>query len=200
MTVKRGDRMLIRSAAFALLVLPWDVGAQVGPGSIEVWAPQEPMALSVAMAKIRSPFHSAAWSSGGLDTALSPVPLLSASAPNLDSWRHQEASEDTVSAGWVFLASSIGEPLGFVGVAYCCAYDDSWLLIYSIPVTTVGVAAWMAGADPQRAAIGSILGGALGIPLAIKADNLVVGIGGLLLHTGVTAIASKIHFRTRPRP
>ncbi len=125
----------------------------------------------------------------------------SAAVPDLDFWRYQEASEETVvSAGWVFVAASIGGVLGYVGTALCCAFSDSWVLIYTLPITAVGVAAWKAGANPGRAAIGSILGGAIGVSLVVGADGP-IGLGlGFLAHVGVTTLASKIRFRTRPRP
>jgi len=73
------------------------------------------------------------------------------------------------------------------------------LLAISVPIVAVGAAAWGAGADPGRAAIGSILGGAIGVPLAFA--NPLIGISvGVLAHAAVTTLASRIHFRRRPRP
>ena len=195
-------RILPPTAALVLLALPWDIGAQVGPDLMDVWAPQEPMPLSAAIAKIRqSPFHSVAWSAGQLDDTFSRATLRASSAPDLGYWRYQEASENTVvSAGWVFAATTVGGVLGYLGTAYCCAYSDSHVLVYSIPITAVGVAAWVAGADPGRAAIGSIVGGAVGISLALAVGNPIGLAFGFSAHVGVTTLASKIHFRRRPRP
>jgi len=123
-------------------------------------------------------------------------------APDTDFLWYQEASEDTVvSSGRIFVATwSIGL-LGYVVgglVTFSQIYSDYWWLGVPIPITAVGVAAWGAGADPGRAAIGSILGGAIGVTLAFANPLLGISIG-LVAHAAVTTLASKIHFRTRPR-
>ena len=190
--------------ALLLLVHPWDIGAQVGRDSNGRLTPPEPMPLSAAIAEIRkSPFYSVAPSAVPLDGILSQATLHSVLAPDTDFLWYQEASEDTVvSSGRMFLTTwSIGL-LGYaVGglVSYTQLYSDYWWLGIPITITAVGVAAWGAGADPGRAAIGSILGGAIGMPLAFA--NPLLGISvGVVAHAAVTTLASKIHFRTRPRP
>lgn len=103
-------RMLRHSAALALLVLPWDVGAQVGPEPANVRAGQEPMPLSAAIRKMRqSPFHATAsrWQLAGgpaLDLWVPPAPR----APweqNTGLSTRSAASDSTFSTGRVFLMS-----------------------------------------------------------------------------------------------
>ena len=191
--------MLRRATALALLVLPWDLGAQVGSDPPDVRPAQESMPLSAAIAEIRkSPFHAAPW----LDGPLYRMELLSASVPGSGSLRYQEASRDTVvSSARVFVATSSIGLLAYLGTGlFVVLYrPDSSVLIYSVPITAVGAAAWGAGADPGRAAIGSVLGGAIGISLGLA--NPLIGISfGVAAHAAVTTLASKIHFRRRPRP
>ena len=193
--------MLRRSAAFALLVLPWDVGAQVSPHLMDVWAPQQPMPLSAAIAEIRkSPFHAASWLGGPLYRMELRSPLV----PGSGSLRYQEAPQDTVvSTARVFVATSSLGLLAYLGSGLIWLYSDYSVLVFSVPIVVVGAAAWGAGADPGRAAIGSILGGAIGIPiiLAQPTNSPVIDIGlGIVAHAAVTTLASKIHFRRRPRP
>ncbi len=196
--------MLRRSAAFALLVLPWDVGAQVGPHLMDVWAPQQPMPLSAAIAEIRkSPFHAASWLGGPIYRMELRSPLV----PGSGSLRYQEAPRDTVvSTARVFVATSGLGLVGYLGgalIVLARSSDGYELLAASVPIVAVGAAAWGAGADPGRAAIGSILGGAIGIPiiLAKPTNSPVIDVGlGILAHAAVTTLASKIHFRRRPRP
>ena len=198
--------MLRHSAALALLVLPWDVVAQVGPELTDVWTIQEPMPLSAAIAEIRkSPFHAVAWPAGGLDGTLSRAKLRSALAPDPYLLRYQVASEDTpVSSGRVFVATSGIGLLAYLGTGFFLVLrTDSEVLFFSVPVVAVGVAAWVAGADPGRAAIGSILGGAIGIPIVFAEpfNNPLIDVGlGVVAHAAVTTLASRIHFRRRPRP
>jgi len=195
--------VLLFVTALLLLVLPWDIAAQVGRASNGRLAPPEPMPLSAAIAEIRkSPFHSVAPSAGPLDGILWQATRHSVLAPDTDFLWYQEASEDTVvSSGRIFVATwSIGL-LGYVVgglVTFSQIYSDYWWLGVPIPITAVGVAAWGAGADPGRAAIGSILGGAIGVTLAFANPLLGISIG-LVAHAAVTTLASKIHFRTRPR-
>ena len=96
--------MVRRAIAVALLVLPWDLGAQVGSERMVVRPTQESMPLSVAIAEIRkSPFHAAP----KLDGPLYRMELFSASVPGSGSLRYQEASRDTVvSSARVFVATS----------------------------------------------------------------------------------------------
>lgn len=192
--------MLQRTVALALLVLPWDLAAQVGSQQMDDRPTQESMPLSAAIAEIRkSPFYRVPWSAGELEGSLYRMELRSALAPDTDLLRYQEASEDTVvSAAWVFGATTTIGLLAYVGTAYYFAYGDSWVPLYSIPVVAVGLAAMGVGADPGRAAIGSILGGAVGVPLAYS-NSPIIAILGLLAHPAVTTLASKIHFRRRPR-
>lgn len=195
--------VLLCVTALLLLVLPWDIGAQVGRDSNGRLAPPEPMPLSAAIAEIRkSPFHSFAWSAVPLDGTLSQATLHSALAPDTDFLWYQEASEDTVvSSGRIFLTTwSIGL-LGYAvgGLIVAARPSEGYALLgASIPITAVGLAAWGAGADPGRAVIGSILGGAIGVPLAFANPLLGISIG-VAAHAAVTTLASKIHFRTRPR-
>ena len=193
--------MVRRVIAVALLVLPWDLRAQVGSERIVVRPTQESMPLSAAIAEIRkSPFHAAP----NLDGPLYRMELLSALVPGSGSLRYQEASRDTVvSTARLFVATSSIGLFGYLGGGLIVAarpYSEGYLLLaISVPIVAVGAAAWGAGADPGRAAIGSILGGAIGVPLAL--ENPLIGISvGVLAHAAVTTLASKIHFRRRPRP
>lgn len=208
-------RVLRRATALALLVLPCDLGAQVGSAALDDRPTRESMRLSAAIEEIRkSPFHASPWSAGELEgDPLYPMELLlvsplyrmelfSASVAGSGSLRYQEASGDTVvSSARVFVATwSIGL-FGYLGGGLIFAArpsDNSLLLGASLPIAAVGLAAWGAGADPGRAAIGSILGGAIGIPLAF-ADPVIGITVGVVAHAAVTTLASKIHFRRRPR-
>ena len=196
--------MLRRAIAVALFVLPWDLGAQVGSDPLDVRPAQESMPLSTAIAEIRqSPFHAAQWLNGPLYR----MELFSASVTGSGSLRYQEASRDTVvSTARVFVATSSLGLVGYLGgalIVLARSNSDGYALLgASVPIVAVGAAAWGAGADPGRAAIGSILGGAIGIPivLAKPTNSPVIDIGlGILAHAAVTTLASKIHFRRRPR-
>lgn len=199
-------RMLWRAAALVPLVLPWDVGAQVGPEPMDVRPMRESMPLSAAIAEIRkSPFHVTLWSAGELvGGPLYRTEAFSASDPGSGLLRYQEARRDTVvSSARVFVAAwSIGL-LVYAGgglISQGTPYSvDYGVLAISVPIAAVGLAAWGAGANPGRAAIGSILGGAIGVPLAL--ENPLIGITvGVVAHAAVTTLVSKIHFRRRPRP
>lgn len=194
------NRMSRLKIALALLVLPWDLAAQVGSEPVDGRPMPELMRLSTAVAEIRkSPFHAAKRSAGELEGSLYRMEQRSALGPDTDLLRYQEAAEDTVvSAGWVFGATTTIGLLAYVGTAYGFSESESWVPHFSIPVVAVGLAAWGAGADPGRAAIGSILGGAIGLPL-VYTNSPVWVILGVLGHPAVTTLASKIHFRRRPR-
>lgn len=135
---------------------------------------------------------------------LYPMELLSASVHGPGSLRYQEAPRDTVvSSARVFVSAwSIGL-LVYAGgglILHATPYTfERGVLAVSVPIAAVGLAAWGAGADPGRAAIGSILGGAIGVPL-VFADPLIGITFGVVAHAAATTLASRIHFRRRPRP
>ena len=208
-------RILRPSAALALLVLPWDIGAQVGPDLMDVWAPQEPMPLSAAIAEIRTgPAHAATGTAKVLGGAIDRIDFLSASVPDSGPLRHQEAPRDTLaSSGRIFATATGVGLLAYVlggGVYYYSCGSappgSSCLgqaaLGMSIPVAALGVTAYGMGADTRRAVFGSILGGAVGLVVfSADLDHPLVSLGlATVAHAAVTTLASKIHFRRRPRP
>jgi len=103
-------RMLRHSAALALLVLPWDIGAQVGPEPANVGAGQEPMLLSAAIQKMmQSPFHATAsrWQLAGgpaPDLWVPPAPR-APGEQNTGLSPQTAASDSTFSTARVFLLS-----------------------------------------------------------------------------------------------
>ena len=172
------------------------------------------MPLSAAIAVVRkSPFHAATGIAKGLGGAVDRIEILSASVPGSGPLRYHEAPRDTLaSSGRLFAtAAGVGLLAYVVGGGvyfYSCAMATPTsscrgrlALGMSIPVAAVGLTAWEMGAEPRRAVLGSILGGAIGLAVFSAVDRPLIGLGlTTVAHAAVTTLASKIHFRTRPRP
>ena len=207
--------MLSRYAALALLAFPWDVVAQVGPDPIDAWAPRESMPLLAAIAEVRkSPFHASLTTVGGLGDAFPGAQFHSASVPGFGPLRYQEAPRDTLaSSGRLFITATGVGLLAYVlggGVYYysCGSAPPTsscvgqLMLGMSIPVAAVGGTAWSMGADPGRAVLGSVLGGAVGLAVfSVDLNQPLISLGlATMAHAAVATLAAKIHFRRRPRP
>lgn len=209
-------RMWRHSATLALLLLPWNLGAQVGPDSTGVRATEEPMPLSAAIAEVRrSPFHAAPWALDGLSDTLYGMAIILIPEPihGFAPLGHQEAPPDTLASSARLFATAAG--VGVVAYAvgglvylYSCGSAPpgsscvlQLALGMSVPVAALGVTARGLGADPGRAALGSILGGAIGLVVSrVDLDQPLISLGlSSVAHAAVTTIAARIHFRRRPR-
>ena len=175
---------------------------------------RESMPLSAAIAELRrGRFHN---DTGRLaDGTANPYQLTRAFVPGFDIGppRYRRAPPDTLASSARLFAATAGVgllayPVGGVVYLYSCGAAPptsscvlQLALAMSVPVTALGVTARALGADPGRAAFGSILGGALGLAVvAADLDQTLIGVGlAAVAHAAVTTLAARIHFRRRPR-
>ena len=216
---RRRDSLAMRPlvtavAALACLAHPAELRAQSVGADAGVSEARESMPLSAAIAELRrGRFHTG--TSRLADGTASPYQLTRAFVPGfgVGLQRYQQAPPDTLASSARLFATTAGVgllayPVGAVVTLYSCGSAPptsscvlQLALGMSVPVAALGVTARALGADPGRAALGSLLGGALGLAVwAADLNQPLVSFGlATVAHAAVTTLAARIHFRTRPR-
>ncbi|MDE2753520.1 MAG: hypothetical protein OXI83_13155 [Gemmatimonadota bacterium] len=173
------------------------------------------MHLYAALVEVRErPFLSAGTTAKGVGGTVDRTEFLSGSVPDFRPLRYQEAPRDTLASSGRLFATAAGVGLlGYVvggGVFYYACGSAAptsscfgqLALGMSVPIAAVGVTAYGLGADTDRAVLGSVLGGAIGLAVfAVDLDQPLISLGlATVAHAAVTTLAARIHFRRRSRP
>lgn len=201
------------AVALVLAAVATQASAQSPGDAVHAAGVTQSAQLDAAIAEVRSgPFHSGVGSVDLWAGNLQPMALISTFGTASGWRRNQETPPDTLaSSGRLFAATAgvglLAYPVGAFVFFYSrelgtpTSSEIPYLALgMAIPVAAVGMAARVQGADPGRAALGSILGGALGLAAFSVVDHPVIGLGlANVAHAAVTTIAARIHFRRRPR-
>ena len=211
---RRAVALFSGAVALVLASVATQASAQSPADGVHASGVTQSLQLDAAIAEVRSgPFHSGVGSADLWAGDLQRMMLVSAFG-TAGGWRRNQATpRDTLASSARLFAATAGVgllayPVGAFVFFYSrelgtpTSSEIPYLALgMAIPVVAVGMTARFQGADPGRAALGSILGGALGLAvLSTDPDNLLLGLGLVsVAHAAVTTIAARIHFRRRPR-